>query len=57
MVISHADVVNLLSAMGREYDYSPDDVWAMYTSYAFDVSVSGSGCRCAGAVAWWFWTT
>ena len=40
VVISHADVVNLLSAMGREYDYSPDDVWAMYTSYAFDVSVS-----------------
>ncbi len=40
VVISHADVVNLLSAIGREYDYTPEDVWAMYTSYAFDVSVS-----------------
>ncbi|WP_062393759.1 non-ribosomal peptide synthetase [Gordonia phthalatica] len=39
VVVTHADVVTLLSAMGREYDYSPDDVWTMFQSYAFDVSV------------------
>ncbi len=25
--------------MGQEYDYSPEDVWTMFQSYAFDVSV------------------
>ena len=39
VVVAHADVVALLSAMGREYDYTPDDVWTMFQSYAFDVSV------------------
>ncbi|MGB6243761.1 amino acid adenylation domain-containing protein, partial [Gordonia sp. (in: high G+C Gram-positive bacteria)] len=39
VIVTHADAVTLLSAMGREYDYSPDDVWTMFQSYAFDVSV------------------
>uniref|UniRef100_UPI0005AA053F non-ribosomal peptide synthetase n=1 Tax=Gordonia alkanivorans TaxID=84096 RepID=UPI0005AA053F len=39
VVVTHADVVTLLSAMAREYDYTEDDVWTMFQSYAFDVSV------------------
>ncbi|MFT4088793.1 MAG: amino acid adenylation domain-containing protein, partial [Gordonia sp. (in: high G+C Gram-positive bacteria)] len=39
VVVTHADVVTLLRAMGMEYDYTPDDVWTMFQSYAFDVSV------------------
>ncbi|NLE82655.1 MAG: amino acid adenylation domain-containing protein, partial [Rhodococcus sp.] len=39
VVVTNGDVVTLLSAMGREYDYSPNDVWTMFQSYAFDVSV------------------
>ncbi|NMO02257.1 amino acid adenylation domain-containing protein, partial [Gordonia sp. TBRC 11910] len=37
--VTHAAVVSLLSAMAREYDFSADDVWTMFQSYAFDVSV------------------
>ncbi|EGD53374.1 non-ribosomal peptide synthetase, partial [Gordonia neofelifaecis] len=40
VVITHHDVVAFLSAMAKEYDYSSDDVWSMFQSYAFDVSVS-----------------
>ncbi|GAB17963.1 putative non-ribosomal peptide synthetase, partial [Gordonia effusa NBRC 100432] len=39
VVVTHADVVTLLSAMGREYDFGCEDVWTMFQSYAFDVSV------------------
>ncbi|MCK0438396.1 non-ribosomal peptide synthase/polyketide synthase [Gordonia alkaliphila] len=39
VVVTHDDVVTLLSAMAREYDYSPDDVWTMFQSYGFDLSV------------------
>ncbi|MFT3900822.1 MAG: amino acid adenylation domain-containing protein [Gordonia sp. (in: high G+C Gram-positive bacteria)] len=39
VVVTHADVIVLLAAMGREYDYGVDDVWSMFQSYAFDVSV------------------
>ncbi|MFT3661297.1 MAG: amino acid adenylation domain-containing protein [Gordonia sp. (in: high G+C Gram-positive bacteria)] len=39
VVVTHADVVTLLWAMGQEYDYTPDDVWTMFQSYGFDVSV------------------
>ncbi|MFZ2510976.1 MAG: amino acid adenylation domain-containing protein, partial [Gordonia sp. (in: high G+C Gram-positive bacteria)] len=39
VVVTHADVVALLRAMGDQYDYRADDVWTMFQSYAFDVSV------------------
>ncbi|MFT4127115.1 MAG: amino acid adenylation domain-containing protein, partial [Gordonia sp. (in: high G+C Gram-positive bacteria)] len=39
VAVTHRDVVALLAAMGRMYDFSEDDVWTMFQSYAFDVSV------------------
>ncbi|MGQ0838793.1 amino acid adenylation domain-containing protein [Actinokineospora sp.] len=37
--VTHANVVRLLTATEREYRFGPDDVWALFHSYAFDVSV------------------
>ncbi|UQE74423.1 non-ribosomal peptide synthase/polyketide synthase [Gordonia sp. PP30] len=39
VVVTHADLVALLAALANEYDYSPDDVWSMFQSYGFDLSV------------------
>ncbi|WP_454165028.1 amino acid adenylation domain-containing protein [Gordonia iterans] len=39
VVVTHADLVALLGALANEYDYSPDDVWSMFQSYGFDLSV------------------
>ncbi|GED99412.1 non-ribosomal peptide synthetase [Gordonia crocea] len=39
VVVTHADVITLFAAMGQEYDYTAQDVWTMFQSYAFDVSV------------------
>ncbi|WP_341261984.1 amino acid adenylation domain-containing protein [Gordonia rubripertincta] len=39
VVVTHGGVVALLSAMGRQYEFSENDVWTMFQSYAFDVSV------------------
>ncbi|MEE6259636.1 amino acid adenylation domain-containing protein [Plantactinospora sonchi] len=37
--LSHANVVRLLSVADRYYGFSADDVWPLFHSYAFDVSV------------------
>jgi amino acid adenylation domain-containing protein len=37
--ITHANVVRLLTANEDAYRFGPDDVWALFHSYAFDVSV------------------
>ncbi|WP_287003569.1 non-ribosomal peptide synthetase, partial [Gordonia sp. UBA7860] len=39
VAVTHEDVVSLLDAMSRMYDYTEHDVWTMFQSYAFDVSV------------------
>ncbi|NED61368.1 AMP-binding protein, partial [Streptomyces sp. SID10244] len=39
VVVTHDDVVTLLRSVGETYDLSCDDVWTMFQSYAFDVSV------------------
>nr|WP_237421983.1 non-ribosomal peptide synthetase [Gordonia sp. SID5947] len=39
VVVTHDDVVTLLRTMGGLYDLSSTDVWSMFQSYAFDVSV------------------
>ncbi|MGW5525070.1 non-ribosomal peptide synthase/polyketide synthase, partial [Gordonia sp. NPDC003950] len=39
VAVAHRALVSLFAAMGREYDYSHDDVWSMCHSYAFDLSV------------------
>ncbi len=39
VVVTHGGVVTLLSAMGRQYEFSENEVWTMFQSYAFDVSV------------------
>ncbi|GAC56447.1 putative non-ribosomal peptide synthetase, partial [Gordonia hirsuta DSM 44140 = NBRC 16056] len=39
VVVTHRDVVSLLRALGNEYDYGPDDVWSLFHSYGFDLSV------------------
>ncbi len=39
VVITHAHVARLLDSTERWYRFGPDDVWALYHSYAFDMSV------------------
>src|SRR5207248_1338944 len=39
VVIPHSNVVRLLSATGQWFGFSPDDVWTLFHSYAFDFSV------------------
>ena len=40
VAVSHRAVLALLATMIGEYDISPDDVWAGFTSFGFDVSVA-----------------
>ncbi|MBK1787886.1 amino acid adenylation domain-containing protein [Prauserella cavernicola] len=37
--VTHANVVRLLTSTEQEYRFGPDDRWALFHSYAFDVSV------------------
>ncbi|MEV4013020.1 amino acid adenylation domain-containing protein [Nonomuraea angiospora] len=37
--VTHANVVRLLTANEQTYGFGPDDRWALFHSYAFDVSV------------------
>lgn len=37
--VSHAQVVRLFTATEPEFGFGPDDVWALFHSYAFDFSV------------------
>ncbi|SDK75236.1 amino acid adenylation domain-containing protein [Actinopolyspora mzabensis] len=37
--VTHANVVRLVSAAGQRFDFRDDDVWTLFHSYAFDVSV------------------
>jgi amino acid adenylation domain-containing protein len=39
VAVTHANVVRLLMATSNEYQFGPDDVWPLFHSYAFDVSV------------------
>ncbi|HYL97475.1 MAG TPA: amino acid adenylation domain-containing protein, partial [Blastocatellia bacterium] len=39
VVVSHRNVLRLFAATRPEFDFSRDDVWSFYHSYAFDVSV------------------
>ncbi|MEZ0090173.1 amino acid adenylation domain-containing protein [Streptacidiphilus sp. EB129] len=37
--VSHGNVLRLLGVTAREYGFGPGDVWPLFHSYAFDVSV------------------
>ncbi|QFQ99404.1 amino acid adenylation domain-containing protein [Streptomyces phaeolivaceus] len=37
--VTHANVVRLFTATDRDFRFGPDDVWALFHSYAFDFSV------------------
>ncbi|MFE0751267.1 amino acid adenylation domain-containing protein, partial [Gordonia sp. NPDC058843] len=39
VVVTHDNVVSLLAALDAVVESTPDDVWSMFHSYAFDVSV------------------
>src|SRR5580658_7544836 len=39
VVVSHRNVVRLLTMTTGWFDFGPDDVWAVFHSYAFDFSV------------------
>ncbi|WP_327666847.1 amino acid adenylation domain-containing protein [Streptomyces sp. NBC_00485] len=39
VVLTHAHVARLLTSAERHYGFSPKDVWPLFHSYAFDVSV------------------
>ena len=39
VVVEHRSVVALMAAAARMYDFGESDVWTMFHSYAFDVSV------------------
>ncbi|MGW6732778.1 amino acid adenylation domain-containing protein [Streptomyces sp. NPDC055013] len=39
VVVSHANVLHLMSGAQRLFGFDGDDVWTMYHSYAFDFSV------------------
>jgi amino acid adenylation domain-containing protein len=39
VVVSHRSVVRLLTMTTAWFDFGPDDVWALFHSYAFDFSV------------------
>lgn len=37
--VTHRNVTTLLDAAGQDFDFTPDDVWTVFHSYAFDFSV------------------
>ncbi|MEV0899957.1 amino acid adenylation domain-containing protein [Actinoplanes sp. NPDC049802] len=37
--VSHRNVLSLFTAAGQHYDFGPGDVWSLFHSFAFDVSV------------------
>jgi amino acid adenylation domain-containing protein len=37
--ITHGNVMRLVASADAHYDFAPDDVWCLFHSYAFDVSV------------------
>ncbi|MFI9239249.1 amino acid adenylation domain-containing protein [Streptomyces sp. NPDC053079] len=39
VVLSHANVLRLMTTAHEHYGFGPGDVWTMFHSYAFDVSV------------------
>ncbi|NUT52860.1 MAG: amino acid adenylation domain-containing protein, partial [Saccharothrix sp.] len=39
VVVEHGSVVRLLAAAREGFDFTPDDVWTLFHSYAFDFSV------------------
>jgi amino acid adenylation domain-containing protein len=39
VAVSHANVISLLDASRDHFDWTPDDVWSMYHSHCFDLSV------------------
>ncbi|MBW8485474.1 non-ribosomal peptide synthetase [Actinomadura parmotrematis] len=39
VVVPHQNVVRLLGATERWFDFGPDDVWTLFHSYAFDFTV------------------
>ncbi|MGH3370000.1 MAG: non-ribosomal peptide synthetase [Nocardioidaceae bacterium] len=50
VVVTHANVVRLVTGAGTRFDFRSDDVWSMFHSYAFDVSVFETwGAFCNGA--------
>lgn len=45
----HRSVLTQLASVRRSYEFGPNDVWTMFHSYAFDVSVSEMwGCLTSG---------
>ncbi|MBZ4016085.1 non-ribosomal peptide synthetase [Streptomyces purpurogeneiscleroticus] len=50
VIVSHRNVVRLVTGAGTRFDFRSDDVWSMAHSYAFDVSVFETwGAFCSGA--------
>ncbi len=39
VLVSHANVLRLVAGAGTLFDFTADDAWSMFHSYAFDVSV------------------
>jgi amino acid adenylation domain-containing protein/non-ribosomal peptide synthase protein (TIGR01720 family) len=39
VVVTHHNVTRLVEAAGRHFSFSADDVWSLFHSYSFDVSV------------------
>ncbi|MDL9937936.1 non-ribosomal peptide synthase/polyketide synthase, partial [Gordonia sp. ABSL1-1] len=39
VVVTHGDVVTLMAAAARDFEFAETDVWTMFHSYAFDFSV------------------
>ncbi|MEU3255503.1 amino acid adenylation domain-containing protein [Streptomyces sp. NPDC006997] len=39
VVVTHRNVARLVAGAGTRFDFRADDVWSMFHSYAFDVSV------------------
>ncbi|MBP5936774.1 AMP-binding protein [Streptomyces sp. LBUM 1476] len=54
VAIPHSNVVRLLSATRRWFDFGPGDVWTLFHSYAFDFSVWELWGRCCMAGRWWW---
>lgn len=50
VMVEHRNVTRLLSVTENNYEFSPNDVWTMFHSYAFDFSVwEIFGALCSGA--------
>jgi amino acid adenylation domain-containing protein len=50
VVVTHRNVTRLVAGAGTRFDFRADDVWSMFHSYAFDVSVFETwGAFCNGA--------